>query len=73
MAKKKVAKKKIKRKLVSAVNLIADTPEPEVVPESEPEAEPAPPLAIAEEATMKVIDQGRITYYTESDYRKKFG
>jgi hypothetical protein len=37
------------------------------------EAVPTPPPAIQEERTLKVVDKGRTTYYTQSEYDKKFG
>ena len=66
MASKKTKKKTAKTKPEIAITVVSnDNGEVGLVP--------TPPLAIAEEATMKVVDQGRTTYYTETEYRKKFG
>ena len=37
------------------------------------EAEPAPPPAVVEERTLKVVDKGMTKLYTQSEYNKKFG
>ena len=69
MAAKKKAKRKGVRKKVSAPNEIVTV---EVSNHEEGlNVEVVP--ALVEEAVMKVVDQGRTTYYTESEYRKKFG
>jgi len=48
--------------------------EQEVETEAEvADAEPTPEPAIKEEATFKVMDGGQATYYTETEYRKKYG
>ena len=60
MAAKKKSKKKVAKK-VAPVEVPAD-----------PEQEVATP-AIVEEATMKVVESGQATYYTESEYRAKYG
>jgi hypothetical protein len=60
-AKKKVAKKTAKPK-VAKVEMSGgeDGLEVKSVP------------ALVEEATMKVVDQGHTTYYTKTEYDKKF-
>ena len=61
-----MAKKKSKAK--------AKAVEQEVETEAEvADAEPTPAPAIKEEETFKVMDGGVATYYTESEYRKKYG
>jgi hypothetical protein len=68
VAKKKVTKKKVTKK---------KTAKPKITEvkvsggENGLKVESAP--AIVEEPTMKVVEQGHATYYTESEYRKKFG
>ena len=37
------------------------------------EAVPAPPPAIEEERTLKVVGKGVTKYYTQTEYDKKFG
>ncbi len=44
-----------------------------LVDTSDEEAEPAPAPAIVPERTLKVVDGGQATYYTQSEYDKKFG
>ena len=63
MTKKKKAKKKTST--VKKVEVADKTPDP--VEESTPEP------AIAEEEMFKVVEQGQATYYTESEYRAKYG
>jgi len=58
MAKKKKAKKKVKK--------VAEAPV-----DAQEEATPAP--AIKEEATMKVVEAGQAKYYTQSEYDAKYG
>ena len=61
---KKTAKKKasVSSQLPPVINEPVDSDE---------EATPAP--AFAEEATMKVVEGGQAVWYTESEYRKKYG
>ena len=60
-----MARKKAKAKKVEEVE--------EVLTETvDEEAEPAPPPAIKEERTLKVVDGGCVTFYTQSEYDEKF-
>ena len=65
MAAKKKSKKKVAKKK-AAVKPAAEAP-------VDSEQEPTPEPAVVEEATMKVVERGQATYYTESEYRAKFG
>ena len=73
MAKKKTAKKKARRRSVPAISEIADPISNEVVEEAPDDEVPTPSPAIQEEATLKVMDGGQATWYTETEYRAKYG
>lgn len=62
--KKKVVKKATKKK--AAPKKVAEAP-------VDPEQEATPEPAIVEESTMKVVEHGQARYYTESEYRAKYG
>ncbi len=76
-AKKKASKKKVVTKgknvdnkrgkgmVTKEVEILVDAPDEE--------AESVPPPAIEEERTLKVVDHGAVTYYTQSQYDAKFG
>lgn len=65
-------KKKVKARNVSNERGKGVTEKEVMVDAPDEEAEPAPPPAIQEERTLKVVDKGRTTYYTQSEYDKKF-
>ena len=58
-------KKKVAKKKKAAAKPVAEAP-------VDSEQEPTPEPAVVEEATMKVVERGQATYYTESEYRAKF-
>lgn len=66
MAAKKKSKKKVAKKAAAKKAAPVEVP-------VDPEQEPTPAPAIKEEATMKVMDGGQARYYTESEYRAKYG
>ena len=71
---KKKASKKAKGKNVDHTKgQESVTKEVDVDAPADPEQEPAAAPAIEEERILKVVDKGRTTYYTQSEYDKKFG
>lgn len=68
-----MAKKKVKAKNVTAVKGSPSVEKDVMVSAPDPEEQPAPPPAIEEEQIFKVIDNGQAKFYTESEYRKKYG
>jgi hypothetical protein len=56
-------KKKVKKVEVEK-EVLVDTPDEE--------AEPAPEPAIVQERTLKVMEKGQATWYTQSEYDAKF-
>jgi len=73
MAAKKKASKKVAAKNVDNKRGKGMVTEEVMVDAPDEEAEAAPPPAIEEERTLKVVDHGAVTYYTQSEYDKKFG
>lgn len=71
--KKKVAKEKVTAKNVDHQKGTGNVEKEVLVDAPDPEAEPTPAPAIEEERTLKVVDKGRTTYYTQSEYDSKFG
>lgn len=58
MAKKKVAKKVTKKKVTKKTSTAP---------------EPTPEPALINEPVMKVVESGQATYYTKTEYDKKYG
>jgi hypothetical protein len=74
MGKKKASKKKVAAKNVShKKGSESVTKEVQVDAPVDPEQEPAAAPAIVEERTLKVVDRGRVTFYTQSEYDEKYG
>ncbi len=63
MAGKKKVKKEVEKEVEKEV----------LVDASDEEAEPTPAPAIVEERTLKVVDKGHTTYYTQSEYDERYG
>ena len=70
---KKKASKKATAKNVDNKRGKGTTEEEVMVDAPDEEAEAAPPPAIQEERTLKVVDHGAVTYYTQSEYDLKYG
>ena len=68
-----MAKKKVKAKNVAHKKGSPSVETEVLVNAPDPEAQPAPPPAIKEEQVFKVMDNGQVTFYTETEYRKKYG
>ena len=66
-------KKKVKAKNVDHKSSEGMIAKEVLVDAPDEEAEPTPVPAIKEEAVMKVVEKGHAVYYTESEYRKKYG
>ena len=73
MAAKKKASKKVSAKNVDNKRGKGSVETEVMVNAPDEEAEAAPPPAIEEERTLKVVDHGHVTYYTQTEYDKKFG
>lgn len=72
--KKKESKKKVAAKNVDTGKKGQASVTKEVMVDApDEEAEVAPPPAIQEERTLKVVEKGQATFYTQSEYDKKFG
>jgi hypothetical protein len=68
-----MAKKKVKAKNVAHEKGKESVETEVLVSAPDPEAQPAPPPAIEKEQVFKVMDNGQATFYTETEYRKKYG
>jgi len=74
MAKKKKVSKKVKAKNVDTRNKGQSSVTKEVLIDGPADKEQVTaPSAFVEEPTMKVVERGQATFYTKSEYDKKFG